>query len=231
MNQWFTTCVPYRRTPRTQQRIDTQRRAIVDAATEQLAESGYGGCSVAAVAARAGVATGTVYRHFAGKAELVVELFTDVVGHEVAAVRGAGDEPGTPAERVCAVLETFAARALKRPRQAYALLVEPVDAPVEEQRLAFRRAYRDVLARLIADGVRSGSLPAQDAELTAAALVGATAEILTGPLDSGNAADIPELRRFARRSLGDTPQQESPTDGSGTQPYAAAPQDTGATDA
>lgn len=214
-----------------QQRIDTQRRAIVDAAAEQLAESGYVGCSVAAVATRAGVAAGTVYRHFAGKAELVVELFTEVVGHEVAAVREAGDKPGSPTERVCAVLETFAARALKRPRQAYALLAEPVDAPVEEQRLTFRRAYRDLLARLVADGVRSGSLPAQDAELTAAALVGATAEILTGPLAGGNAADMPELRRFARRSLGETPQQESLTVGATNPPYGPAPQDTGATDA
>lgn len=213
-----------------QQRLDSQRRAIVDAAIEQLADSGYAGCSVAAVAARAGVAAGTVYRHFAGKAELVVELFTEVVGHEVAAVRHAGEQPGAPAERVCAVLETFATRALKRPRQAYALLAEPVDAPVEEQRLAFRRAYRDVLARLVADGVRAGLLPAQDAELTAAALVGATAETLTGPLSSGITVDMPELRRFARRSLGDAP-HESRIAGSANRPHTEPPQDTGATDA
>ena len=214
-----------------QQRIDAQRRAIVDGAVEQLADSGYAGCSVAAVAARAGVAAGTVYRHFSGKAELVVELFTEVVEHEVAAVRQAGDQPGPPTERVCAVLETFAARALKRPRQAYALLAEPVDAPVAQQRLVFRRVYRDVLAGLIADGVRSGSLPAQDSELTAAALVGATAEVLVGPLVTGTAVDIPELRRFALRSLGASPQHEPVTAQRHNRPYPDHPKNTGATHA
>ena len=214
-----------------QRRIDDQRRAIVDGAVEQLADSGYAGCSVAAVAARAGVAAGTVYRHFSGKAELVVELFSEVVEHEVAAVRQAGDRPGAPTDRVCAVLETFAARALKRPRQAYALLAEPVDTPVAEQRLVFRRVYRDVLARLIADGVRSGSLPAQDAELTAAALVGATAEVLVGPLVTGTAADIPELRRFALRSLGVAPGHEPVAAECDDRPYSHHQQNAGATDA
>lgn len=194
--------MPYRRTPEMQQRLDAQRAAILDAAIELLAESGYAGCSVSAVAARAGVATGSVYRHFPGKAQLVAELFGTVVSREVAAVERAGRDQGTSAERVSAVLETFASRSLKAPRQAYALLAEPVDAPVEQQRLVFRRAYRDVLAELITEGVRSAELPAQDAELTAAALVGATAEILVGPLTTGDTSTIPELRRFTFRALG-----------------------------
>lgn len=194
--------MPYRRTPQVQQRIDAQRAAILDAAVELLAEHGYAGCSVAAVAARAGVATGSVYRHFSGKAQLVAEVFGTVVSREVDAVERAGRSAGTTPDRVSAVLEAFANRALKAPRQAYALLAEPVDAPVEQQRLVFRRAYRDVLARLITEGVRGGELPAQDAELTAAALVGATAEVLVGPLTTGDTSTIPELRRFTFRALG-----------------------------
>src|ERR687888_472630 len=65
----------YRRTPRIQARIDAQRASLVDAAAAVLAESGYAGCTVSAVAARAGVATGTVYNHFASKGQLVVEGF------------------------------------------------------------------------------------------------------------------------------------------------------------
>ncbi|MEC3976787.1 TetR/AcrR family transcriptional regulator [Amycolatopsis sp. H20-H5] len=194
--------MPYRRTPKVQQRLDAQRGLIIDAAVELLAERGYGGCSVAAVADRAGIAVGSVYKHFPGKAELVVELFRKVVGGEVRAVRQASEGLGNPAERVLAVFETFANRALKAPRQAYALLAEPVDAPVEAERLVFRRAFRDVVAGHIADGVRSGALPAQDAELTAAALVGAAAEVLIGPLTSGSASEVSELRTFVLRSLG-----------------------------
>lgn len=194
----------YRRTAKVQSRLDEQRAAILDAAVELLAEQGYAGCSVAAVAERAGIATGSVYRHFPGKAQLVAELFERIVTREVAAVRAAGAQPGTPEQRVNAVLETFANRALKAPRQAYALLAEPVDAPIEERRLAFRRAYRDVIAELIRDGVRAGKLAPQDAELTAAALVGAAAEVLIGPLTTGSNSAIPQLRTFTLRALGVT---------------------------
>jgi AcrR family transcriptional regulator len=194
--------VPYRRTPQVQARLDAQRAAILAAAAELLAERGYAGCSVAAVAERAGVATGSVYRHFPGKVELVVELFRGVVNHEVEAVTAAAELPGDPAERVVAVFETFAIRALKAPRRAYALLAEPVDAPVEAERIVFRRVFRDVVARHITEGVSTGLLPAQDAALTAAALVGAVSEVLIGPLTTDNTDAVGELRTFILRALG-----------------------------
>lgn len=194
--------MPYRRTPKVQERLDAQRDALLAAAVEQLAERGYAGCSVSAVAERAGVAVGSVYRHFPTKAALVVELFRKVVTREVEAVRVASERPGTPAERVVAIFDTFATRALKTPRMAYALLAEPVDAPIEAERLVFRRAFRDVVAQHVADGVRAGVLPAQDAEVTAAALVGAAAEVLIGPLTTGSADEVSGLRTFVLRSLG-----------------------------
>ncbi|MFE5506270.1 TetR/AcrR family transcriptional regulator [Amycolatopsis japonica] len=194
--------MPYRRTPKVQERLDAQRDAVLAAAMEQLAERGYAGCSVSAVAERAGVAVGSVYHHYPTKAALVVELFRKVVTREVEAVREVSERPGTPAERVVAVFDTFASRALKTPRMAYALLAEPVDAPIEAERLVFRRAFRDVVAQHVADGVRSGALPAQDADVTAAALVGAAAEVLIGPLTTGSADEVSGLRTFVLRSLG-----------------------------
>jgi len=44
--------------------------------------------------------------------------------------------------------------------------------------------------------------PAQDAEVTAAALVGAAAEVLIGPLTTGSADEVSGLRTFVLRSLG-----------------------------
>jgi hypothetical protein len=46
----------------------------------------------------------------------------------------------------------------------------------------FRRAYADLFAAALRAGVERGELPALDAELTAAAIVGALAEALVGPL-------------------------------------------------
>ncbi|AXB46395.1 TetR/AcrR family transcriptional regulator [Amycolatopsis albispora] len=193
--------MPYRRTPKVQARLDSQRDRILATAIELLAEHGYAGCSMAAVASRAGVATGSVYRHFPGKAELVVEVFREVVTREVAAVEAASAQPGEFTERIVAVFDTFATRALKAPRLAYALLAEPVDAPIEAERLVFRRAFRDVVARRITEGIRAGQLPPQDAEVTAAALVGAAAEVLIGPLTGAENA-LPALRTFVQRALG-----------------------------
>lgn len=197
--------MPYRRTPAVQARLDGRREALLAAAAELLAERGYAGCSVAAVAERAGIATGSVYQHFTGKAELAVELFRTVVGGEVAAVTAAAGRPAlAPQQRVTAVVETFAARALKAPRLAYALLAEPVDPAVDAERLVFRRAFRDVIAAQVAAGVATGDLPLQDPELTAAALVGAVGEALVGPLADGAApADLlPALLSFTLRALG-----------------------------
>lgn len=198
--------MPYRRTPAVQARLDDRRTTVVDAALGLLAEQGYAGCTMAAVAARAGIATGSVYRHFPSKAELAVELFRTVVSREVSAVAEAAGRPehSGAAERVVAVIETFALRALKSPRLAYALLAEPVDPAVDAERLVFRRAFRDVFAERIAEGVRSGQLPPQDAALTASALVGAGAEALVGPLAEGTVGPetVPALVTFTLRALG-----------------------------
>ncbi|MEV6977951.1 TetR/AcrR family transcriptional regulator [Kitasatospora sp. NPDC093806] len=201
----------YRRTPAVQARLDAQREAVLQAAVGLLAERGYGGCSMAAVAERAGIATGSMYRHFAGKAELSVELFRRVVTREVAAVHEAVARHDTPLPRIAAVVETFAARALRAPRLAHALLVEPADTVVDAERLVFRRTFRDVIAVEIAAALADGRLPPQDPQLTAAAIVGAVAEALTGPLAAAPPPDtrstpdtvVPALVTFTLRALGE----------------------------
>ncbi|MBI5106927.1 MAG: helix-turn-helix transcriptional regulator [Solirubrobacterales bacterium] len=180
----------YRPTKRTEARRAEARARIVGAALELVARGGYRDASVAAVAQRAGVATGTVYRHFPGKAELLAEVFRTASQREVDAVEaaasgagggGAGAEPAA-ADRIAAAVATFARRALKGRRLAWALLAEPVDPAVEAERLQFRRAYAAIFAAAVRDGVAAGELPDQDPELTAAALVGAIGEALVGPL-------------------------------------------------
>lgn len=203
MNSWFTSCMAYRRTPAVQARLDAQAGLIVQAATKVLSRAGYAGLSMAAVAAEAGVATGTVYKNFGGKADLVSAVFRKVVAHEVQAVASAA-ATGTAVERVTAAVETFAGRALKNPKLAYVLLVEPVDTVVDTERLHFRRAFAEAFESAVAEGVSRGELPAQDAKTSAAALVGAIGEVLVGPLADAPHSEsvVPELISFAIRALG-----------------------------
>jgi AcrR family transcriptional regulator len=175
--------VAYRSTERTEARRAEVRSRIVAAARELIAEGGYVAAQVAPVAERAGVAVGTVYRHFPSKSDLFAEVFREASQHEVDAMRAAMEAmEGTAAERIAAGIEVFARRALRGRRLAWALLAEPVDPAVEAERLEFRHSYRDLMAEVIRAGIEAGELPLQDVDATAAALIGAVGEAMVGPL-------------------------------------------------
>jgi AcrR family transcriptional regulator len=179
--------MPYRPTERTEARRAATRERIVAAALEQVGAGGYSSAGVQAVAARAGVAVGTVYRYFPSKGDLFAEAFRRASQRELDVVVEISNRDGRLArERVAAAVEAFARRALAGPVLAYALLAEPVDPAVEAERLRFRTGYRDAFARVLEDGVRDGELRAHDTRTVAAALVGALGEALVGPLSAAN---------------------------------------------
>lgn len=200
----------YRTTERTEARRAETRARIVAAALDLISEGGYVAAQVAAVAERAGVAVGTVYRYFPSKSDLFAEVFRVASQREVDAMSEGAAAKGSAAERIARGTETFARRALAGRRLAWALLAEPVDPAVEAERLHFRHSYRDVIAEILADGVRSGELPKQDVEVTAAALVGAIGETMLGPLSpTANGTDpkatIASLVNFCTRAIGEEP--------------------------
>ena len=173
----------YRPTERTEARKAATRERIVSAALGQVAEGGYASASVQAVAGRAGVAVGTVYRHFPSKAGLFAEVFRRAAQRELDVVVQVAAANGRPAtERIAAAVGAFCRRALAGPVLAYAQIAEPVDPAVEAERLTLRRGYRDAFQRVLDDGVRAGELRAHDTRTVAAALVGALGEALVGPL-------------------------------------------------
>src|SRR5262245_41863460 len=75
--------IAYGPTERTRARAAAAKERIVAAALEQLADGGYASASMAAVARRAGVATGSVYRHFPSKGDLFAEVFRQASQREV----------------------------------------------------------------------------------------------------------------------------------------------------
>jgi AcrR family transcriptional regulator len=179
----------------------------VQAARHLLEEGGYAAASVQAVADRAGLSAGALYRHFASKAELFVEVFRDAAKRDIAAVDEAAAAGGC-LERLDAAVATHARRALRRRRLAWALLYEPVDPLVDAERLVYRRKYCRHMAGLLRQAIGAGEIPDQNVELAAAAVVGAIAESLVGPLSpvagriAAEADIVASLVRFCRRSVG-----------------------------
>jgi AcrR family transcriptional regulator len=191
--------MPYRPTERTRARLAAARETIVEAALAQLAEGGYASASIVAVARRAGVATGSVYRHFPSKTDLFAEVFRRAAQAEVDVLRSITRRGEPVPDRLAAWVEAFVRRALAEPVRAYALIAEPVDPVVEAERLQFRRAYADLFAAALREGIERGEIGALDPDLVAAAMVGALAEAMVGPLarrDAGADALVAGLQTF-----------------------------------
>jgi len=200
----------YRRTPKTEARMARTRARILDAAQSLLAEGGYVVVGMPAVAARAGVSTGSVYRYFESKSDLFDRVFRYAAQREIDICAEAAERPGSAPERVARVTETFSRRALKGWRLAYALLAEPVDHTIESDRLHFRGPYKDIFEAIIRDGIAASEIAPQDAHLLATAIVGAVAETLVGPLSTRprpeqESALVESLKRFCVQMLGPTP--------------------------
>jgi AcrR family transcriptional regulator len=196
------------RSPRPAGRRDGTRARLVRAAREVLERGGYAGASVLAIARRAGVSAGALYRHFPSKAELFVEVLRAAGEGELAEMNAAASQADTFMGRLEAVVATYARRALRNRRLAWALVYEPVDPLVDAERLAHRRSYCRAMAALLRQGIAAGELPNENPDLTAAALVGVISETLVGPLspiggDTASEAEIvASLLRFCRRSVG-----------------------------
>lgn len=158
------------------------RERILERALARVVDGGFAALTMQALAADVGIATGSLYRHFRNKGELAAEVFARASQREVDALATLLRGGGTPSARLAAGLEQFAARAWHSRRLAFALIAEPVEPEVDEQRLRYREAYAELFAELLEEGVRGGAFRAQPIALSAACLVGAIAEALVGPL-------------------------------------------------
>jgi AcrR family transcriptional regulator len=197
----------YQRTQQTSQRLADKRARILRAARELVADGGWSAAQIDHVAAKADVATGTVYRYWSSKAELCAEIVAAVSSREVGVVRAIAEADGTPAEKLAAAIRTFASRALQGRRLAYALIAEPVDPEVEIVGLDYRAQLARGFECILREGMMRGVFPPLDPAVAAACIVGAFMEALVGPLAPaagvGAQADrhlVEEITRFCLRA-------------------------------
>src|ERR1700752_1537001 len=184
----------YRRTENVVRRLEARHDAIIAAAGALATEAGINAVQIGPVSQRAGVATGTVYRYFPSKTELVAALVASVSEREIGAMRRAADAAPGPLSALAAAIATFAARALSARRLAWAVLAEPGDPEVAAVRIAYRRALAAEIAARLSAAISARHLPEQDAALAAPAVVGALIEGLVGPL----APELPDDPAKAR---------------------------------
>jgi TetR/AcrR family transcriptional regulator, regulator of autoinduction and epiphytic fitness len=152
-------------------RIERSRQVILRAALGELGEAGYGAFTIESVAARAGVAKSTIYRHWPDKISLIADAFETAHEHVVPSVAGLTAREGLQlllghvAEVVVDSVFSSCIPAL-------------IEGAERDPRLReFRRRYsalrRQSLTDLIGRGVAEGEFRAAvDPELAAQALLG-----------------------------------------------------------
>ncbi|MCC7348491.1 MAG: TetR/AcrR family transcriptional regulator [Variibacter sp.] len=200
--------MPYRQTDNVVRRLAARRDAILKAASESAAEGGMSAVQIAPVARRAGIAAGTVYRYFPSKTDLVAALAEDLAKQELAALAAAAKAAPGPLSALAASIATSCVRMQASRRLAFALMAEPVEPEVAIARAPYRATVAAELRRLVDAAVAGGHLPAQDTQLTTAALLGLLVEGLLGPLapEASNATasrtQVQTLTLLALRALG-----------------------------
>jgi AcrR family transcriptional regulator len=145
--------------------LEKRREELARAATEVFVERRFDKASVNEIAERCGWSIGSLYRYVSSKEDILVLVCEDIfrrLGVEVV-------EGDTPRERFEAAYGAYCDAVHHSRRQVLLMYREYTQLPEEAQRY-FRgreREVYDVLAGIVADGVRDGSMTCEDPDLFA----------------------------------------------------------------
>lgn len=162
-------------------RSDATKKKLFDSAMELIGERGFTDASVDQIVARAGVAKGTVYYHFSGKAELVEALIADRFAPLAAAFRAAASaHPDDPRAAIEAIVRAELEFLAEHSSFSKLLLTEMwrEDRVWRETLVLARRELFTVISDVIRHGIATGEFRSDvDPEFGASALFGMTATV------------------------------------------------------
>ncbi|MCB0880296.1 MAG: TetR/AcrR family transcriptional regulator, partial [Thermoleophilia bacterium] len=159
----------------------SRRRRIREAAVTVFARKGYHDARVSDIAQEAGVAHGLVYHYFAGKEQLLQDVFQRTWKNIEQGLRTIEDGDGTAADQLAEVVRLLLGSYRMSPDLVRVVVLEVtrsghLRAQVEEIAEAF-----DIIERIIASGQQRGELRADiPARLVSFVFWGAVDEVLTG---------------------------------------------------
>jgi AcrR family transcriptional regulator len=193
-----------RHAPPIEVRLEVQKHRLFDAAATVFSRVGYAEASAEAISRQARMSKATFYEHFANKEECLVALFdhaiSTLVERLVRASRGAERDF---AERhragLRAILEAIAAS----PTMAQAILVETMAAGprVAELRDSALNAVAEVMYTETVRGAQRGGGPAFASPDEAFAIVGATFELVSRQLRTGQPERLLDLQPLIERLI------------------------------
>ncbi|MER6183748.1 TetR/AcrR family transcriptional regulator [Streptomyces sp. NPDC001652] len=166
-----------------EERQALRRGRFLDAALQLFGDTpGYRNTTVAALSEAAGLSTRQFYEEFRTLEDVLAALHLQVNGWaEEAVLTAVADAESLPlAERVAAIFRAYAANVTGDPRRVRITFVEiiGVSPRLEEQRLARRAGWIDLLCAEANAAVARGEAVPRDYRIPAAAFIGAVNGLL-----------------------------------------------------
>ena len=142
---------------------DLTRQRLVRAALELFTTRGYHDTTTPLIAKKAGIAEGTIYRHFDSKEHLLNELYRGAARWATKLVQDAAQAPGSPRERLHAVARALVDGAARDAGVARILFLSDhgplLDGRSKDAARDLARALESLLAQGKAQSaVRTGSV-------------------------------------------------------------------------
>ena len=131
---------------------------LIRAALELFSSRGYHDTTTAQIAKKAGVAEGTIYRHFPSKQQLLNELYRAALRWAAKAVDDAA--AATPRARLTLVAQALVEGAVRDPAVVKVGLLERHDTVLDDESRRTAREFRMGLERVIAQGKAEGAVRA-----------------------------------------------------------------------
>ena len=131
---------------------DLTRQRLIRSALELFTTRGYHDTTTAQIAKKAGIAEGTIYRHFASKQQLVNELYRAAQRWATRIVQETARDPeaGTARARLTAVAHGLVEGATQETAIVKLGLLEPLSALIDDESRKTERDFRAALERLVA---------------------------------------------------------------------------------
>jgi AcrR family transcriptional regulator len=147
---------------------------ILRAACKLFSERGYAATTIDAITAELSSSRRAIYDHFAGKAEMLVEICEQSVVVSVALAERVVREPGDPAARLRLLARDFTMIVIANRDQIAVGTREMKFLPEESRRriLRLQERFDRSLETILADGVRHGQFVLPDPALGALAIAG-----------------------------------------------------------
>jgi AcrR family transcriptional regulator len=141
------------------------RQRLLRAGLELFTTIGFRATTTPEIANHAGVAEGTIYRHFTGKEDLLVAAYREAQAWGLELVTEDGDKTLSPHDRLIAVARRLVSAAEGDPARTRMLLRRRDERYLDDAARQTAREFREALQHIVASGKSDGVVRSGPADL------------------------------------------------------------------